>query len=282
MRLGLNLLLWTSSVREEHLPLCSELRRIGYDGVELPVTDGDEARFAGLGRALSDLGLARTTCLGLGPHEDPASPDPAVRRAALERLRTVVAMTAAAGAELLCGPLHSAWKVFRGRPATEDERAWSAEVLHAAAEEAAAAGIRLALEPLNRFESYLATTVADGLDLVRRVAHPALGLHYDTHHMHLEERDVEAAVAAAAPALTHVHVSENDRGVPGRGQVDWDGTFAALARSGYDGWLTIEAFSRLDPDFAAAIHVWRDVSGDPLDLAREGLAFLRTRRDAMR
>jgi D-psicose/D-tagatose/L-ribulose 3-epimerase len=93
--------------------------------------------------------------------------------------------------------------------------------------------------------------------------------------MHLEEPDAGAAVAHTAPVLGHVHCSENDRGVPGRGQVDWQGTFAALRAAGYDGWCVIEAFSRLDPAFAAGIHVWRDYFHKPEDVCTEGLAFVR-------
>ena len=275
MRVGINLLLWTSFVRQEHFGLFEELRGLGYDGVELPITQGTVAHHAALGAELDRVGLARTTCMGLAPEENPASSDPAVRRVALERLRAAIAMTAAAGGELLCGPLHSSWKVFSGAGPTEDELSWSAEVLHAAAEEAHAAGIRLAIEPLNRFECYLVNTVSDGVALVERVDHPALGLHYDTHHMHIEERDTTRALTEARPCLSHVHISENDRGVPGRGQVNWRETFAGLAAAGYDGWFTIEAFSRLDPEFAAAIHIWRDTCDDPMDLAREGLSFLR-------
>ncbi|MCB9880075.1 MAG: sugar phosphate isomerase/epimerase, partial [Planctomycetes bacterium] len=111
--------------------------------------------------------------------------------------------------------------------------------------------------------------------LCERVDHPALRAHYDTHHLHIEERDAGAAVRHCAPVLGHVHLSENDRGVPGRGQVDWQGTFAALREVGYDGWCVIEAFSRLDPVFAADIHVWRDYFAAPEDVCREGLDFVR-------
>ena len=111
--------------------------------------------------------------------------------------------------------------------------------------------------------------------LCELVDHPSLRAHYDTHHMHIEERDAGAAVETCAPVLGHVHLSENDRGVPGQGQVDWNGTFAALKAANYDGWCVIEAFSRLDPDFAGAIHVWRDYFADPDDVCRDGLQFVK-------
>jgi D-psicose/D-tagatose/L-ribulose 3-epimerase len=93
--------------------------------------------------------------------------------------------------------------------------------------------------------------------------------------MHIEEPDAGAAVRTCAAVLGHVHLSENDRGVPGRGQVAWRATFAALREAHYDGWCVIEAFSRLDPSFAAAIHVWRDYFADPEQVCTEGLRFVR-------
>ena len=274
MRIGMNLLLWTAFVTEEHLRLVSSLRELGFDGVELPLGGGDTAHYERLAPGLRATGAAVTTCLGLEPENDPASPDPAVRAAALERLRGAIDSTAALGGDVLCGPLHSAFKVFSGRGPTEDQFRWSAEVLHAAGEHAATQGVTLALEPLNRFECYLANTVAQGLRLVELADHPSVTLHYDTHHMHIEERCAADAIGIAATALGHVHISENDRGVPGRGQVAWGSTFEALRAADYDGWLTIEAFGTADPEFAAAIHIWRDFVDDPMTLAREGLGFI--------
>ena len=190
-------------------------------------------------------------------------------------MRWALDRAAALGVELVCGPFHSAYKVFTGQPPTEDERRWCAESLHAFAAEAQQRGLRLATEALNRFECYVMTTMAEARALVRAADHPALAVHYDTHHMHIEEPDPAAAIAHVAAELGHVHVSENDRGVPGTGQVNWTATFRALHEAGYDGWLTIESFSRLDPEFAGAIHVWRDYFGDPMDVATGGHAFIR-------
>jgi len=275
MKTSINLLLWTTFVTEEHYPLLGTLREAGYDGVELPMMAGDTAHYAALGRELDRIGLERTTCTALDESTNPASPDPAVRRAAAERFKEVVEMSAAAGADLICGPFHSAYKVFTGRGPTDDERRWSAEVLREAAEEAQGAGIPLAFEALNRFECYLVNTMSDARALVRAAEHPNLGVHYDTHHMHIEEPDVSAAIELARDDIRHVHVSENDRGVPGSGQVNWTDTFRSLRMIGYDGWLTIESFSRLDPEFAAAIHIWRDFARDPEEVYTRGLEFMR-------
>lgn len=275
MRFGMNLLLWTTHVTRDHERQLAFVKECGFDGVEIPLFEGDPDHYAEVGALCDRVGLQRTCSAGLAPEHDPIHEDPAVRAAALDRLRWAVDCTAAAGGEVLCGPLHSAFKVFRGRGPNDEELRRSADALRQAAEHARPAGILLAPEALNRFECYLLNTSAQMRQLVELVDHPHLKAHYDTHHMHIEERDAGAAVDHAAPVLGHVHLSENDRGVPGRGQVDWQGTFRALREAEYDGWCVIEAFSRLDADFAAGIHVWRDYFHRPDEVCEEGLAFVK-------
>ena len=275
MRTGINLLLWTPFVDEGHLPLMEQIKELGYDGVELPLGAGDLKHYEALGSRIKNLELVANTCMAPEEKDNPASPDPAVRAMALLRLQDTVRMTTALGGHVLCVPLHSAFKVFSGKGPTADEMRWSADVLASAAEFAVDYGVQLHIEPLNRFECYLVNTVADAAKIVDLAGHPNLGLHYDTHHMHIEEDNASAAIARGADILGHVHISESTRGIPGTGQVAWEDTFRALHDVGYDGWFTIEAFSRVDPDFAAAVHIWRDFCDDPMTLARQGLAFMR-------
>ncbi|HZB06281.1 MAG TPA: TIM barrel protein, partial [Thermoleophilaceae bacterium] len=91
----------------------------------------------------------------------------------------------------------------------------------------------------------------------------------------IEERDPVAAFTDNARHVSHIHLSENDRGVPGRGHVPWPETFAAIAGSGYDRWLTIEAFGRGLPDLAAATRIWRDLFESPEAVYREGFEHIR-------
>jgi len=275
MRFGINLLLWTTHVTTGHERQLTFAKECGFDGVEVPLFEGDSAHYGEIGRLLDGLGLARTCSTGLDAEHNPIDPSAAIRGAALDRLRWAIDCAHAIGADVLCGPLHSAFKVFSGCAPTDDERQRSAEVLHAAAEHASAAGVLLAPEALNRFECYLVNTASQLRALCDQVGHPSLRAHYDTHHMHIEENSASGAVTTCAPVLGHVHLSENDRGVPGRGQVDWRGTFEALREAGYDGWCVIESFSRLDPEFAAAIHVWRDYFADPEEVCSDGLRFVR-------
>ncbi len=143
------------------------------------------------------------------------------------------------------------------------------------AENAAAAGVMLGVEYLNRFECYLLNSVADTVRFVREVDHPNCRMMYDTFHANIEEKDVVQAIRDCAPYTVHVHISENDRSTPGQGHVPWDETFKTLKETGYDGWMVIEAFGLALPELAAATKIWRRMYRSEEQLARDGLAFMK-------
>ncbi|MEX0288121.1 MAG: sugar phosphate isomerase/epimerase family protein [Flavobacteriaceae bacterium] len=274
MKIGMNMLLWTNHVTEQHFNIVDDLKEAGYDGIELYMGEGDTAHYAKLGQHFSSLGLGVTTVTGLAPEENICSPDPVIRAAGLDRLKWAIDNGEALGAENICGPLHSSFAYFTRQPPTADERKRSAEMLRKAAEYAANANIMLAPEALNRFECYLYNTMADLRSLVEAVDHPNLGAMYDTHHSNIEEKSQAEAIRTIAPVLKHVHISENDRGTPGSGQVNWEEAFGTLKEIEYDGWLTIEAFSTIIPEFANAINVWRDYSPAE-EIYTKGIQFIK-------
>ncbi|HZA66971.1 MAG TPA: sugar phosphate isomerase/epimerase [Geminicoccaceae bacterium] len=276
MKTGFNLLLWTTHVTEAHFPLLEKLRAAGYDGVEIPVFEGDPAHFERVGRAIRDQGLGCTTATILPDRAHSAiSPDPRSRAGALDHLGWAIECSAALSSEVLCGPFHQELAAFSGAGPTEDEKARAVEVHRQAADVAAAAGLVLALEPLNRFECYFLNTMADAAAHVRRVGRPNFGALYDTFHANIEEKDPVGCIAETADVIRHVHVSENDRGTPGKGHVPWRATFKALREAGYDGWLTIEAFGTALPALAAATKVWRPFFSAPEEVYEHGLRTIR-------
>ena len=280
MKIGFCMLLWTTSLDASHRRLLEDIRATGYDGVEVPVFGGTPDDYARVGRMLDAIGLERTAISVMPPGADALSADPAERRAAVERLAWAADCAAAVGATCVGGPLHQVLGQFSGAGPTEVEFERMRELHRAAGEDAVGKGITFALEAVNRFESYFANTMDDLCAYVASVGHPAISVMYDTFHANIEEADPVAAYTRNAPQITHVHISENDRGVPGRGHVPWADTFRAIKASGYDGWLTIEAFGRSLPDLAAATRIWRDLSESPEAVYRDGYGHIRNSWDA--
>ena len=276
MLLGFNLLLWTTHVTDEHFPLFAALKKAGYDGVELPIFEGEPEHFARLGRLLEEEGLRCTgvTVLPDAQHSS-ISADPAWRQGAVDRLRWSIDCLSAAGGEVLAGPFYQPLGQFTGEPPTAAERDGIVATHKAAAEYAAALGIKLSVEPLNRFECHALNTVADAAAVVQRIGLPNYGLLYDTFHTNIEEKDPVGMIAPNLRFINHVHVSENDRGTPGKGHVPFKSVFREFKAGGYDGWYVIEAFGRALPALAAATRVWRDFFPAREEVYRSGHDFLR-------
>jgi D-psicose/D-tagatose/L-ribulose 3-epimerase len=273
-KIGFNLLVWSGGMPDSFLPVTDRLKTLGYDGIECFMEERDPSVYRKFGDHLRKIGLEATCVLGVGPDENPVSDSRAVREKAIARLKEAIDCAHALGSKIICGPFHSAFATFTNRRPPEDqEYKWSAEVLHTAGEYAAKAKIVLTVEALNRFECYLCNTMDQLTDLVKRAAHPNVKAMFDTHHANIEEKKLSQAIKKISPVLEHVHISENDRGTPGDGHIPWDETFSALAEIKYKGWLTIEAFTRNDPNFANAINVWREYS-KPWDMAEKGLKFI--------
>ncbi len=279
MKIGMNLLLWTGHVTEDYAPTLRAIKETGFDGVEIPIFDpSDVGHYARLGTILDDLGLGRTA-VALIPDEahSPISANPAARQAAVDHLKQVIDCGSALGIDMLVGPYYQPLGIFSGDFPSEDELSRCADVHRVIAPIARAAGIGCALEPLNRFEAHLLNTCAQSIAYLDRVGEAGMGILYDTFHANIEEKDPLAALDAVhrAGALAHVHISENDRGTPGKGHAKIRETIVALKAIGYDGWMTIEAFGRAVPELAAATRVWRDFFPNPEEVYTEGYRYIR-------
>ncbi len=275
MKLGFNLLLWTTHVVDAHAPLFERLKATGYDGVEVPLFEGDAAHYANIGKRLSDEGLAVTGVTVMPSGRSSIAPDAALRQGALDHLKWAIDCCDGLGAKLLCGPFHQPLGEFSGQGPTHSERRYCAETHKMAAHYAAGAGVALSVEPLNRFECYFLNTARDASALVAEVGEPNYGFLYDTFHANIEEKSQAQAIRDNARAFNHVHISENDRGTPGSGHIDFEAVFAALSQVGYDGWMTVEAFGQALPDLAAATKIWRPLFERPEQVYEGGYALMR-------
>ncbi|MCZ4492174.1 MAG: sugar phosphate isomerase [Conexibacter sp.] len=280
MRFGASSFIWVSPFSTaEAAGLAARVAGLGFDIMEICIEDPAQVDGAAVRAAAEAEGLQVSVCGAFGPDRDVSHDDPAMRRAGVEYLRTCIDLAVATGSPHVVGPMYSATGKARLLPEDERERqrGWAAEGLRAAGEYAAEHGIRLGMEPLNRFETDLVNTTEQGLDLCARIGLDNVGLLLDTFHMNIEEKDVGAAIRAAGDRIVLFHACENDRGTPGAGHVDWATVADALADAGYDGDVVIESFTPEIQEIARAVSTWRPVAASGDALAGDGLRFLRER-----
>lgn len=272
---GVHAFLWSADLDRDIPRIGRKAKELGFDALELPLNVIDRVDVKLTRQVLADEGLACTCVGGLGPGTDLISEDPKERRAGVDHLKRCIDVCVGVGSARFSGVIYSAWGRISGRPRTAEEWERSVVGLREAAEYARSAGVRLGVEPVNRFESYVVNTTEDGLRLVEDVGLDNVDLNLDTFHMNIEERDFYEAVKTAGRRLGHLHANENHRGTPGEGHVDWAGIFRALKDIDYQGYLVIESFIPGIGGIAEQCAIWRRLAPDADHLAREGLRFLK-------
>ncbi len=278
MKFGANTFIWESPfATSKDLYLVDKVKGMGFEILEIAVEDPALVDVAELKRALDDAGLQAIVCGAFGPDRDLANADPRLRQNAATYVQWLVDAAAELGSAVAAGPMYSSVGKAHLSTAAEREAEWDRAVsgLQALAAYAGQRGVKLAFEPLNRFETDMINVVGQGLALIEDVGSPYLGFHLDTFHMHLEEKDSAAAVRMAGNRLFHFHACENDRGIPGTGQVQWQPIAEALRDIHYEGAVVIESFTPQVKSIARAVCIWREIAPDQDSIAVQGLAFLR-------
>jgi D-psicose/D-tagatose/L-ribulose 3-epimerase len=275
MRIGFNLLLWTSHVTDKHAKIIEALKKTGYEEIEIPIFEGTPDHYAALGKRLDDLGLKRAAISVIGSLENnPVGAEKSQQQGALKHMNWLFECSQALGAKMLAGPLHSTIGHFSGAGPTEDEKKRMVAFHQAAGDAAKKKKITIVVEALNRFECYMLNTMGQLAEHLDQVKHPNVKAMYDTFHANIDEKDPLAAIDTIARHLVHVHLSENDRGAPGDGHIRFMPVFKALKKNGYDNAITIEAFGRALPDLAAATRVWRDLFDKPQRVYNRGFRLI--------
>jgi D-psicose/D-tagatose/L-ribulose 3-epimerase len=275
MKIGMNLLLWTGNVTEEHYPLLEKIKSWGFDGAELPMFGFEPSQYQAIRKKMDAIGLECTTVTIVPPEKNPIDPDAKIRAAAVDHLKSAIDTCHILNAKTMCGPYVSPVGKLVGRGRTADEWKWAVECFQRVAPHAQQAGVVLGLEALNRFETYFVNCMADLARLVDEVNHPNFRMMYDTFHANIEEKSSAEAIRTGGKRIVHIHISENDRSTPGEGNVHWDENFHAIKSMGYDGWLVIEAFGLALPELAAATCIWRKMFPSEEHVATKGLQFIK-------
>jgi D-psicose/D-tagatose/L-ribulose 3-epimerase len=277
--IGINTWVWTSPLTDDNLPgVLRHVAELGFDAVELPLEERGDITVEAARTALEDTGLQPYVVGAMAPGRDLVAADAETVERTQGYLRGCVDLAAGIGAATVCGPFYAStgrvWRLTAGErdAAYAEWRTNLAPVVDYAGER----GVRIGIEPLNRYETSLVNTVDQALTGLDGLLGHALGLALDTYHLGIEERSSVAAVHLSGGHLVHVQVCGNDRGAPGGDQTDWPALLEALHDVGYRGPLNIESFTADNAAIATAASIWRPLAPTQDDLARDGLAFLRT------
>jgi D-psicose/D-tagatose/L-ribulose 3-epimerase len=226
---------------------------------------------------LNDHGLKASICGAFGNSRDLTNESKQVQQNGLVYIESCLDICEEMGIDFFGGPMYSA--VGKARMLQPDARKaeWDLAVknLQFVCEMAAARNLKIALEPLNRFESDLINNTNDVLRMINDINHPAANVMLDSFHMSIEERDVERAIVSAGDKLIHLQVSENYRGAPGSGQTPWYAYKKGLETINYKGIVTIESFTTNNVELAGAVSFWTPKADSQDAFAIDGLRFLK-------
>jgi D-psicose/D-tagatose/L-ribulose 3-epimerase len=277
MKFGVNTFVWvspftTADVKE----LAPKVKSMGFDILEISCENPDLIDIAEVKTGLTRNDLSAIVCGAFGPNRNISSSDPRIRESARRYILWLIDAAAQLGSDVICGPMYSSV----GKDHLEDSESrmkeWDLAVsgIREMADYGEDRGIKLAFEPLNRFETDMINVVSQGKMFISDVGRKNVGFHLDTFHMHLEEKNSAEAIRQAGDRLFHFHACENDRGVPGTGQVRWQEIAQALKDVEYHGAIVIESFTSQVKEIAQAVCIWREIAPSQDAIASQGLQFL--------
>jgi D-psicose/D-tagatose/L-ribulose 3-epimerase len=278
MKFGVNTFVWVSPcTTSEVIELAPKVKGMGFDILELSVENPDLIDVARVKTALEENRLLTIVCGAFGPERNLCSTDPKIVENAKKYIRWLIDAAAELGSPVVCGPMYSAVGKDHLENDSDRKAEWERAVAGVCemAQYAQPKGVKLALEMLNRFETDMLNVVSQGIGFIKQTGMDNVGFHLDTFHMHLEEKNSGDAIRLANKKLFHFHACENDRGIPGTGQVNWDEVAEALGDIKYDGPVVIESFTSKVKEIARAVCIWREIAPSQDAIAIQGLSFLK-------
>lgn len=279
MKFGVNTFVWVSPCTTQAVKeLAPRVKSMGFDIFELSIEDPNLIDLHAVKDVLDQNQLSGIICGAFGPDRNICSNDPTVRENAKTYIRWLIDAAEKIGSEVVCGPMYSSVGKEHLEEPSARQREWDLAVagIRDMADYAAPKKVKLAMEPLNRFETDMINVVFQGNQFISEVGRNNVGFHLDTFHMHLEEKNSADAIRSAGERIFHFHACENDRGVPGTGQVHWEGIVKALKEVKYNGPVVIESFTSQVKEIARAVCIWREIAPSQDAIAVQGLNFLKS------
>jgi D-psicose/D-tagatose/L-ribulose 3-epimerase len=275
MKFGIHLSVFTENWTDDLEQYILKSKEIGYDGVEIPLMDPFGLDVNKLKKILEDNQIQCTCGTGLSDRTDISSEDFLVRENGVNHLKKCIDICQQLGCDVLGGVLYSPWGKLYSRKESREKIENAIVCLQEVGHYAKAKGVTLALELINRYETYMLNTIQDGLDFVKRVDSEQIKIHFDTYHGNIEEKSIPNAIRSAKGKIHHVHFSENDRGIPGTGSIQWTQVKEALLDIDYNRWIVLECFVKPDCETGIGTNTWRPIEINAEKTAQEGLKFMK-------
>lgn len=275
--IGVNTWVWMSPLDDPGLrEIAAKAGRMGFGAIELPIEQPGEWTTEVAADALAEHGLAPVVIGAMGPGRNLVAAPGSEVVATQNYLVHCVGVAGRLGSPVVAGPFTTAtgraWRMD-----AEEREARYRELRTALApvvRQAERVGVRVAIEPLNRYETSLVNTVEQALEALGPLLGPGLGLALDAYHLNIEEKDIGVAIRSAGEHLAHVQVCGNDRGAVGDDHLDWPAFLDALDDVGYAGVLGLESFTGENATIAVAASVWRPLAPTQDELAERSIRYL--------
>ena len=268
-KLGIFMNFWEKNWDADHKKYIDKAAKIGFDILEFqaqPLLEMSDDHIRELRKRADDAGIELTYSLGLDRNYDVSSLDETMRLGGVKYLQNIIRKMHVGGGTLLSGVSYAGWGcpnvvMDDKRPYLEQSVKSMKEIIKVAEE----CGVTYCVEAVNRFETCIINTAAEALDYIARVDSPNIGVLLDTYHMNIEENNIGDAIRLVGDKLTSFHTGENNRTAPGRGHLDWDEIFGALADINYKGRIVSEPFVMQGGEVGRDIHVFRDLVENPCE-----------------
>lgn len=274
MKIGVSAFAWTARFGQSHLKLLPEMKKIGMDGIEVPMFDPALLPISSIREAFERHDMECTVCAILPRPYNPISPNSETRRRAIAHLIRCIEASAAMGAKILGGPLCAPIGYLpRHRPTTE-EWSWAIDAFRALGDALEANDVTLSIEPVNRSETFFLRSAAEAKQLCESIGNPRIGVTVDTFHANIEELSIPDAIRSLGPYLKHIHASENERGPLGIGHVPFMEIVSVLKEIEFKGYLMIEGFGYDPEEKSAPGKLWASRDVTPEYLASSGIQYL--------
>lgn len=276
MKIGINTYLWQWPFNSERVDLLKKIKDFGYDGVEMTIEDRSKKNLEVIKDNIKKTNLECIVCSSF-VEGNLISNDSAVIKKGVKYVKESIDLCEYLGASILVGPTYGSLinKDFLNPIVKNKARQQAVELLKDIGKYALDKKIKIAIEPINRYESNFLNTAHEGIYLVKEINLQNIGLNLDTYHMHIEEKNSKKVVLDSGKYLFHLHAPENDRGTPGTGAVDWCGIGEALKKINFEGFVVMESGSPQVEKVAKLGAFWRVYDYSQDKMAKEGLKFLR-------